>query len=215
MSIPQQTIWIVDYGMGNLKSVSGAFEKFGVKVEVSSDPREGKKADKIVIPGVGAFGKAVDNLKNLGLFYEVKEQIQSGKVILGICLGMQILFETSEESEGYQGLSVVQGKVLSLKRLSENIRIPNMGWAKTRLKRNSIFDGLKEEEFFYYLHSYYVEPKDKESVQVGEFVGFDDEKDENIRFVSAIHQENIFAVQFHPEKSGRAGLKIVENFLKI
>ncbi len=215
MSIPQQTIWIVDYGMGNLKSVSGAFEKFGVKVEVSSDPREGKKADKIVIPGVGAFGKAVDNLRNLGLFYEVKEQIQSGKVILGICLGMQILFETSEESEGYQGLSVVQGKVLSLKRLSENIRIPNMGWAKTRLKRNSIFDGLKEEEFFYYLHSYYVEPKDKESVQVGEFVGFDDEKDENIRFVSAIHQENIFAVQFHPEKSGRAGLKIVENFLKI
>lgn len=215
MSIPQQTIWIVDYGMGNLKSVSGAFEKFGVKVEVSSDPREGKKADKIVIPGVGAFGKAVDNLKNLGLFYEVKEQIQSGKVILGICLGMQILFETSEESEGYQGLSVIQGKVLSLKRLSENIRIPNMGWAKTRLKRNSIFDGLKEEEFFYYLHSYYVEPKDKESVQVGEFVGFDDEKDENIRFVSAIHQENIFAVQFHPEKSGRAGLKIVENFLKI
>ena len=215
MSIPQQTIWIVDYGMGNLKSVSGAFEKFGVKVEVSSDPREGKKADKIVIPGVGAFGKAVDNLKNLGLFYEVKEQIQSGKVILGICLGMQILFETSEESEGYQGLSVVQGKVLSLKRLSENIRIPNMGWAKTRLKRNSIFDGLKEEEFFYYLHSYYVEPKDKESVQVGEFVGFDDEKDENIRFVSAIHQETIVAVQFHPEKSGRAGLKIVENFLKI
>lgn len=215
MSIPQQTIWIVDYGMGNLKSVSGAFEKFGVKVVVSSDPREGKKANKIVIPGVGAFGKAVDNLKNLGLFYEVKEQIQSGKVILGICLGMQILFETSEESEGYQGLSVIQGKVLSLKRLSENIRIPNMGWAKTRLKRNSIFDGLKEEEFFYYLHSYYVEPKDKESVQVGEFVGFDDEKDENIRFVSAIHQENIFAVQFHPEKSGRAGLKIVENFLKI
>jgi glutamine amidotransferase len=215
MSIPQQKIWIVDYGMGNLKSVAGAFEKFGVKVVVSSDPKEGKKADKIVIPGVGAFGKAVDNLKNLGLFYEIKDQIQKGKVILGICLGMQILFETSEESEGYQGFSVIQGKVLSLKRLSENIRIPNMGWAKTKLKKNLIFDGLREEEFFYYLHSYYVEPKDKESVAIGEFVGTDDVNNENIRFVSAIHQENIFAVQFHPEKSGQTGLKIIENFLKI
>ncbi len=215
MSVPQQKIWIVDYGMGNLKSVSGAFEKFGVKVIVSSDPKEGKKADKIVIPGVGAFGKAVDNLKNLGLFYEIKEQIKNGKVVLGICLGMQILFETSEESEGYQGLSVIQGKVLSLKRLSEKIRIPNMGWAKTRLKRNSIFDELREEEFFYYLHSYYVEPKDKEKVKVGEFIGFDNEENESIRFVSAIHQENVFAVQFHPEKSGQAGLKIIENFLKI
>lgn len=203
--IGKQKIWIVDYGMGNLKSVWGAFNFFGVNAVVSSSF---EKADKIVIPGVGAFGQAIYNLKKLNLFEKIKDEILSGKPALGICLGMQILFQFSEESEGVEGLSLLRGVVKNLRNLSQNMRVPNIGWGRTNLKKSQIFSGLDQEEFFYYIHSYYVLPEDTEII----CANF---SSENINFASAINFQNIFGVQFHPEKSGLKGLKIIENFIKV
>ncbi len=238
--IKNQKVLIVDYGMGNLRSVYGAFRYFGVEPKVSDDPKDIKTADKIIIPGVGAFGKAVENLKKKGLFYPLGEEMVKGKkIFLGICLGLQVLFEESEESEGIKGFGVIKGKVLNLRRISDKIRIPNMGWAETRIitqaeekkekekegeekkgeareeketeKTSSVgvlFRGLSQKEYFYYLHSYFVAPEEK-SVVTAELVS------DNIRFTSSVQKENIFGTQFHPEKSGEKGLKIIENFLKI
>jgi glutamine amidotransferase len=203
--IEKQKIWIVDYGMGNLKSVWGAFNFFGVSVVVSSSF---EKADKIVIPGVGAFGQAIYNLKKLKLFEKIKDEILSGKPTLGICLGMQVLFQFSEESEGVEGLSILRGIVKNLRDLSPNLRVPNIGWGRTNLKKSQIFTDLQQEEFFYYIHSYYVLPED-EKIICANF------SSENINFTSAISFQNIFGVQFHPEKSGLKGLKVIENFLKL
>ncbi len=201
-------VLIVDYGMGNLKSVFGAFRRVGCdKIVVSDDPGECKKADKIVIPGVGAFGKAVENLKKKGLWEAILEELPR-KSFLGICLGMQILFEESEESEGVRGFSAIRGKVKHLSKISKYMRIPNIGWAETELDEKSpIFKGLGGTEFFYYLHSYYVEPENG-NVTIAKF------RSEGIKFTSAVSQDNVFAVQFHPEKSGMKGLKIIENFLR-
>lgn len=236
----KQKVLIVDYGMGNLRSVYGALKYFGVEPKVSDNPEDIKKADKIIIPGVGAFGKAVENLKAKGLFIPLGSEMDRGKkIFLGICLGLQVLFEESEESEGVKGFGVIKGKVLSLRRISDKIRIPNMGWAETQIipqkkeggrgkekkreekekesveeegKTNSsvgvLFRGLSQKEYFYYLHSYFVAPEDR-SVVTAELVS------DNIRFTSSVQKGNIFGTQFHPEKSGEKGLKVIENFLKI
>lgn len=202
----KQTIWIVDYGLGNLQSVYGAFSYFGVNVVVSDKPYT--KADKIVLPGVGAFGEGMKNLKSRGLVQTIYEEVEiKKKYFLGICLGLQLLFETSEEAPGIEGLGFIKGKVKHLSSIDDSIRIPNIGWGETNLKSCDIFNGMREKEYFYYIHSYYVLPENSSFVKA--------EFSSKVSFPVAVKKDNIYGVQFHPEKSGQKGLKLVENFLNL
>lgn len=204
--IRNQRIWIVDYGLGNLQSVYGAFAYFGVEPIISSDPDT--KADKIVLPGVGAFGKGMENLKERNLIDILIDQVEvKQKHFLGICLGMQLLFDSSEESPEFSGLSLIKGKVKHLSNLDKFVRIPNIGWGETEIKECEIFSGLAQKEYFYYIHSYYVEPSDPSVV----FSIFSS----RVRYPTAVKKNNIYGVQFHPEKSGEKGLRIIENFLEL
>ena len=195
-------ILVVDYGMGNLRSVSKALEKVGFRVKVSSDPEDVKKAKAIVLPGVGAFRDAVENLKRMGLYGEIIRHIEMGKPYFGICLGLQLLFEKSYEFGESEGFSVVEGEVVLL---PTSVKVPHIGWNQLwKNKPSSMLEGIKDGEYFYFVHSYHVVPKRKEFILTTTDYGID--------FVSSIEYENIFAVQFHPEKSQRVGLKILENF---
>jgi glutamine amidotransferase len=199
-------IVVVDYGMGNLRSVSKAFETVGAKVKVSSNPKDIKNADAIVVPGVGAFGDAVKNLKSLNLYEEVINHIQKGKPYFGICLGLQILFEKGYEFGEHKGLSIIKGKVVRFEE-KKGYKIPHMGWNQTKIKqKEGLFSGIKDEEFFYFVHSFYVVPEDKSLIA--------STTDYIAEFCSSIQFENIWAVQFHPEKSQKAGLRLIENFVK-
>ncbi|MCS7213446.1 MAG: imidazole glycerol phosphate synthase subunit HisH [Candidatus Calescibacterium sp.] len=203
----KQRIWIVDYGLGNLQSVYGAFAYFGVDVVVSGDPKT--KADKIVLPGVGAFGKGIENLKERNLIEPLIDEIrEKNKFFLGICLGMQLLLDSSEESPEHRGLSLISGRVKHLGNLDRSIRVPNIGWGRTHLiGKLDIFSEMRENEYFYYIHSYYVEPQDKSFV-IANFSS-------RIIYPVAIMKNNIYGVQFHPEKSGSKGLKLIQNFLNL
>jgi glutamine amidotransferase len=192
-------IAIVDYGMGNLKSVSKAFEEVGAEVLVTSDPNLIKKAKALVLPGVGAFGRGMENLKRLNLLPSIYEAAREKKPILGICLGLQLLFTESFEHGVHQGLDLVKGKVLKF----EGVKIPHMGWNQVRGK-SKMFEGIPNPCFFYFAHSYYVVPEDSK-VRVGI-------TDYGILFTSALEKDPLFGVQFHPEKSGKWGLKFLENF---
>jgi len=203
-------IVIIDYGMGNLRSVEKAFEKFCSNVIVSSSADEIIKADKIVLPGVGAFKVAMDELKKRGLIEPIKGFIEKGKPFLGICLGLELLFFESEEGGKIKGLGVIKGKV---KRFKEKggLKIPHMGWNRIRVKgeglRVKVLDGVKDGSYMYFVHSYYVVPKDKGVILCETGYGGN--------FTSGIHKDNVYGFQFHPEKSQSAGLKIVENFVKL
>ncbi len=192
-------IVIIDYGMGNLRSVSKAFEEVGAKVSVTSDPNLLKRAKALVIPGVGAFGRGMENLKRLKMIPAIDEAAKEKKPILGICLGLQLLFSQSFEYGIHQGLDLIKGKVVKF----EGMKIPHMGWNQVIIK-NKMFAGIPEKSFFYFAHSYYVVP---ESPEVG--VG---RTDYGVLFASVIEKDPLFGVQFHPEKSGRWGLKFLENF---
>ncbi len=192
-------IAIVDYGMGNLKSVSKAFEEVGAKVLVTSDPDLIKKAKALVLPGVGAFGRGMENLKRLNLIPAICEAAREKKPILGICLGLQLLFTEGFEHGVHQGLDLIKGKVLKF----EGVKIPHMGWNQVG-GRSNMFEGIPDPCFFYFAHSYYVAPEDSK-VRVGM-------TDYGILFTSAIEKDSLFGVQFHPEKSGKWGLKFLENF---
>lgn len=192
-------IAIVDYGMGNLWSVSKAFEEVGGKVLVTSNPDIMKKADALVIPGVGAFGKGMENLKRLHLIPAIDEVIKKKRPLLGICLGLQLFFKESFEHGIHQGLHLIEGKVVKFK----GVKIPHMGWNQVKV-RSQLFKGIPDQSFFYFAHSYYVVPEDpKVGVGVTEY---------GIPFSSVIEKETLFGVQFHPEKSGKWGLKFLENF---
>ncbi len=193
---------VVDYGMGNLRSVSKALEKVGFKVKVSSDPEDVKRAEVLVLPGVGAFKNAMENLKRMGLLREILRHIEAGKPYMGICLGLQLLFERSYEFGETQGFGVLEGEVVLL---PPRVKVPHIGWNQVWKKKNSdLLEGIKEGEYFYFVHSYHVVPKKDHVVLTTTDYGID--------FVSSVEYENIFAVQFHPEKSQRAGLKLLENF---
>ncbi|MCD6521767.1 imidazole glycerol phosphate synthase subunit HisH [Candidatus Calescamantes bacterium] len=199
-------IVVVDYGMGNLRSVAKAVEKSGYTVKVSGEYLDIKRAKKIILPGVGAFGKAMENLKKQGILDVIKEELKEGTPYLGICLGLQLLFERSEEGNA-KGMGVIKGVVKRFPHLP-SLKIPHMGWnqVKLRMEVEDLFDGIPDNSYFYFIHSYYVVPVEKEIIATTTFYG--------LEFVSSIKKGNLFACQFHPEKSGKIGLKLLENFLK-
>jgi glutamine amidotransferase len=197
-------ISIVDYGMGNLRSVKKAFESLGYSVALNRNPKEILSSSGLVLPGVGAFGECMKNLEEYGLSEPIKEFIYNGKPFLGICLGLQLLFEESDESPGIRGLGVLKGRVIRFS-FDKKLKVPHMGWNRVDIDTElPIARGIKNRSWFYFVHSYFPEPKD-EGIIVGR-------TQYGIEFTSAVQKENIFACQFHPEKSSSTGLKLLENF---
>lgn len=205
-------IAVVDYGMGNLKSVQNAALVLGKRVVVTDSKATLKKAKKIIFPGVGHFGQAIYELKKRSLFAVLKGKIKEGVPFLGICVGMQVLFSQSQEAKGVKGLDVIKGEIKKFK--AKNLIIPHMGWNQVRItdcglrnKGNLLFKGLADRSFFYFVHSYYCVPKDSRIVLSTTGYG--------VEFASSIHKDNIWAVQFHAEKSQKSGLKLFNNFLEL
>lgn len=197
---------VVDSGSGNLRSVERALAASGANPRFTSDPEEVAKADGIVVPGQGAFGDCMDNLRERGLDQAIREFIKSGKPYFGICLGLQILFEDSEESPESQGLSILEGNVRRF--LPSAGKVPHMGWNSTTSARSlPLLADIPENTYFYFTHSYYAVPKSDGMVALRCHYGGS--------FVAAIQHENIFACQFHPEKSQAAGLKLLQNFARL
>jgi len=202
-------IGIVDYNMGNLASVINAFDSVGAKIAVESDPEKLKDYDKLILPGVGAFGDAMEHLKENGMDKAVKEYAKSGKPLLGICLGMQLLFESSEEFGTSQGLGLIEGKVVAFdeSKFDQKLKVPHMGWNELFVQNDSkLFDGLEKEFYLYFVHSFHAVCEDKYAIGKT-YYGYE--------FVSAVNKNNIYGIQPHPEKSHENGLKIIENFVKL
>lgn len=200
-------IALVDYGMGNIKSVTKAIEAVGGEVSVTQSADEIRKAKAIVLPGVGAFQDCMANLERLGLIEIIKEEINKGKPYLGICLGMQILFTESEEFGLCRGLDLIKGRVIKFS-LPREYKIPHMGWNNVRLSKKSPFlKEISDSSFFYFVHSYYVVPDDNKVIA--------GQTDYGVSFVSMLIHENIYATQFHPEKSQKMGLKLLRNFVEL
>lgn len=197
-------IGVVDYRMGNLRSVLTGLKRVSASGFIVSFPEEIGNCDKLILPGVGSFGDAVRNLKKAGLDEGIREFIRRGRPFLGICLGFQLLFEESEESKGVRGLEMFKGKVVRFPEIP-GIRIPHVGWNSIDIKKpSSVLEGVENGTFFYFVHSYYVVPQDRGIVLT--------ETDYFVKFCSSILYENILGVQFHPEKSQREGLKFLYNF---
>lgn len=197
-------ITIVDYGMGNLRSVQKAFEKVGTQATICSKPEEIAKATKLVLPGVGAFRDAIQALKDQSLVEPILEHVDSGNPFLGICLGQQLLFDISYEDGEFEGLGVIPGKVIRFQD-QPNLKIPHMGWNQIQSTgAHPILAGIPENEYFYFVHSYYVAPEDESVVAAYTEYG--------CRFASIVSRDNVVAAQFHPEKSQNAGLKLLQNF---
>ncbi len=197
-------IKIVDYGMGNLRSVQKAFEKLGAQAAICDDPADLADASKLVLPGVGAFRDAIRALREQGLDRPVLDHIAADKPFLGICLGLQLLFDYSDEQGQWQGLKVIPGKVVRFDP-EPNLKIPHMGWNRLDVAgRPKLFEGIHIDAHFYFVHSYYVVPEDEAVVAA--------RTEHGVRFVSAVSRGNLFATQFHPEKSQRVGLKLLRNF---
>jgi imidazole glycerol-phosphate synthase subunit HisH len=194
---------IVDYEAGNTLSVTRALEKVGAKVDLTSDPERVGAADAVVLPGVGAFGDCMRKLRERGMEEACGEAFLSGKPFLGVCVALQAIFEGSEESPGVEGLGILEGEVVRFG--GDGLKVPHIGWNELSLVRDHpVLSGL-DGEAFYFVHSYYPVPED-----TGDLIG---ETDYGTRFCSAAGRENLVAVQFHPEKSSRAGLKLYDNFL--
>jgi imidazole glycerol-phosphate synthase subunit HisH len=199
-------ITIIDYGSGNLKSIRNGFQRIGAEVKISQDLNEMEEAEALILPGVGAFGKAMENLsKYKGTIYN---HIQDGKAFLGVCLGLQVLFSQSQESPGVKGLNIFKGNVTrfpeSLK--EEGKKIPHMGWNDLQIKRKCpVLNGVGND-YMYFVHSYYVQP-DNEDIIVATV-------DYGVKVPAVVSKDNVIATQFHPEKSGEIGLNILRNFVK-
>ncbi len=195
-------IAIVDYGMGNLRSVQRAFEYVGAEAIVTDHRATIESASAVVLPGVGAFGKAMSNLKRAGLADVIRQVIARGRPFLGICLGLQLLFKESEEMGQHRGLSVFDGMV---KRFNVSLKVPQIGWNQIHVQQASpLLEGVADGSYAYFVHSYYVVPADPEIVLAT--------TDYGINYPSVIGQDNVFGLQFHPEKSQTVGLRILRNF---
>jgi len=202
-------IGIVDYNMGNLASVINAFEKVGAKIAVESDPTKLQNYDKLILPGVGAFADAMEHLQEKGMDKAVKAYAQSGKPLLGICLGMQLLFESSEEFGTTQGLGLIEGKVVAFdeSKFDHKLKVPHMGWNELFVQNDSkLFEGLNKEFYLYFVHSFHAVCEDRYAIGKT-YYGYE--------FVSAVNKANVYGIQPHPEKSHENGLKIIENFVKL
>ena len=203
-------IAIINYGVGNLFSLESSFNKLNFDVKITSDPDEIKNSDKIILPGVGAFGDAAEKLFNSGLAEILIDQARDGKLILGICLGMQLLFETSHEFGIYKGLGLIPGEVRAISEIipkNLNLKIPQMGWNSLNIKRHDeILKNTSQNEFVYFVHSYSVRCPDEFITSTTDY-GAD--------VVASVSNKNIFGVQFHPEKSSDAGLKILKSFCEV
>ncbi len=197
-------IVVVDYGMGNLRSVQKGFEKVGRQAVVSRDIAQISDAERLVLPGVGAFPECMRNLERYGLIDPILQFIDSGKPFLGICLGLQLLFDESEEFGKHEGLKIISGAVKGFDR-AMGLKIPHMGWNQVRFKNGSpLFNGIEDGTFFYFVHSFYVDPTEQQDIAAT--------SDYGIEFVCAISRGSVNAVQFHPEKSQDNGLRILQNF---
>lgn len=202
-------IAVVDYGMGNLRSVAKAIELVGAKVVVSSNPKMLLASNGIVFPGVGAFNAALINLKKTGLLSCLLDCINSAKPFLGLCLGFQLLFDRSQEGSG-KGLSIIPGNVKAFNFKNSKLKVPHMGWNTVKINKKNkfskdMFKGIKDNSYFYFVHSYYCVPKAEDVVAAKTSYG--------INFCSAVAKDNYWASQFHPEKSGANGLKLLSNFV--
>lgn len=200
-------IAIIDYGVGNLFSVEKALAALGADAKITSDARTIAAADKIVLPGVGAFGDCMENLTATGLIPTIKDFVKTGKSMLGICVGLQILFEGSEESIGVAGLGLLKGKVRRIQ--APGLKVPHMGWNSLTIKSQrqplDLFQGLSEKPYVYFVHSYHAVPQDSAIVTATTEYGSE--------LTAAVAKGNIQATQFHPEKSGDVGLAILKNFI--
>src|SRR5438132_1189025 len=197
-------IAIIDYQMGNLRSVQKGFEKVGERATITSDPAELAAADKIVLPGVGAFGDAMAELRRRELVQPIRDSIASGKPFLGICLGLQLLFDVGYENGEYEGLGILRGKCVRFD-LPHEFKVPHMGWNRGIIKQKvPILKDTGDGTFFYFVHSYYAVPEDLSLVAI--------EADYGHPFCAAVWKDNLFATQFHPEKSQAEGLKLLRAF---
>jgi len=202
-------IAIIDYGMGNLRSVQKGLEKCGFKACVTDDPKVVSRADKLVLPGVGAFKDCMNNLLEGGFIEPIHRHIEAGRPFLGICLGLQLLFTESEEFGIHRGLGIIPGRVVrfseGMTRDGEELKVPHMGWNRICFqKRPPLFEGVEDGAFVYFVHSYYVLPDDPGVVATT--------TDYGVSFCSSIWKDNVLACQFHPEKSQQVGLQILKNF---
>jgi len=199
-------IGVIEYGAGNVGSVLKALGHLGAEARICRTPAELAGAERIVLPGVGAFGEAVENLTRTGLGDAVREALDSGKPYLGICLGLQLLFEGSEESSDSPGLGVFPGRVRRFV-AEPGLKVPHMGWSRLAPADGvRLFDGLDDERYVYFLHSYYLGTPERDLVSAT--------AEHGVVFDAAVEHDNVFAVQFHPEKSGRVGLTMLRNFLE-
>ena len=198
---------IIDYDAGNIKSVEKALQKLGADVVITKDAETILNAEKVILPGVGAFGDAMSNLKKYDLVSVIKKVVEKGTPFLGICLGLQLLFDRSDETPGVEGLGILKGEVL---RIPENgeLKIPHMGWNSLHFQNDGrLFQGLPEESYVYFVHSYYLKAEEPEIVKATAEYG--------VTIHASVEKENVFACQFHPEKSSDVGLQILKNFVEL
>lgn len=199
------TVAIINYGMGNLRSVEKAFAYLGFEAEITEDPNIILKAQKVVLPGVGAFGEGMKELHSRKLLSVIMDVVRQNKPFLGICLGLQLLFDSSEEAPRVQGLGILPGTV---KRFPYGLTVPHIGWNQIHIRRDSpLLKNIPDNSYFYFVHSYYVVPADDSVVAAT--------TDYNIEFASLISWNNVFGTQFHPEKSQRLGLEMLRNFASL
>mgnify|MGYP002798621146 FL=1 len=200
-------IAIIDYDAGNIKSVEKAMRYLGQDVEITRDRERILAADKVILPGVGAFGDAMEKIRQYGLEEVIRQVVDRGTPFLGICLGLQLLFEESEESPGAMGLGILKGKIRRIPG-GEGLKIPHMGWNTLELSGDGrLFRGVPEEPFVYFVHSYYLEAQEEEIVKAVTWYG--------AKIHASVEKENVFACQFHPEKSSSTGLLMLKNFVEL
>ena len=200
-------IAIIDYDAGNIKSVEKAMRYLGQDVEITRDRERILAADKVILPGVGAFGDAMEKIRQYGLEEVIRQVVDRGTPFLGICLGLQLLFEESEESPGAKGLGILKGKIRRIPG-GEGLKIPHMGWNTLELSGDGrLFKGVPEEPFVYFVHSYYLEAQEEEIVKAVTWYG--------TKIHASVEKENVFACQFHPEKSSSTGLLMLKNFVEL
>lgn len=200
-------IAMIDYDAGNIKSVEKALLSLGQEAEVTGNPERILKADKVILPGVGAFGDAMENLRRSGLDEVIRQVAAKGTPFLGICLGLQLLFERSDEAPGVAGLGVLEGEILRIPD-QEGLKIPHMGWNSLHLENDGrLFRGIEEQSYVYFVHSYYLKAKDESIVKAS--------TEYSAHIHASVEKENVFACQFHPEKSSNVGLKILKNFVEL